>query len=62
MVRYSAVQVEAGGEGVKELLHMLGTKSGESPTVGILGYEGTGKTLGTIKRQQLLGGGGEEAP
>ncbi|CAK9037167.1 unnamed protein product [Durusdinium trenchii] len=42
----ACVQVEAGGEGVKELLHMLGARKsseGEGPTVGVLGYEGTGK-------------------
>ncbi|CAE7366333.1 Gnl3 [Symbiodinium natans] len=41
------VQVEAGGEGVAQLVQMLGFGPGakEEPTqqVGILGYEGTGK-------------------
>lgn len=36
--------MEGGGEGVKELVQVLGQMS-EGATVGIVGYEGTGKML-----------------
>lgn len=56
------VQVEAGGEGVKELLHVLqrSATGAESSVVGVLGFEGTGKKslLKALRREQAAGSSG----
>jgi len=55
------VQVEAGGEGVKELLHLLqkSATGAESTAVGVFGYEGTGKKslLKALRREAAAAGG-----
>ena len=54
-------EVEAGGEGVKELLHLLqkSTTGAESTAVGVFGYEGTGKKslLKALRREAAAAGG-----
>ena len=56
------LQVEAGGEGVKELLHVLqrSATGAESSVVGVLGFEGTGKKslLKALRREQAAGSSG----
>jgi len=57
------LQVEAGGEGVKELLHVLqrSATGAESSVVGVLGFEGTGKKslLKALRREQAAGSSGQ---
>lgn len=54
-------EVEAGGEGVKELLHLLqkSATGAESTAVGVFGYEGTGKKslLKALRREAAAAGG-----
>jgi len=51
------VQAEAGREGVKELLQLLGVAGEKPPTVGIVGYPGTGKRiLNKAMRAEVKGG------
>ena len=54
--------MEAGGEGVKELLHVLqrSATGAESSVVGVLGFEGTGKKslLKALRREQAAGSSG----
>ena len=56
------LQVEAGGEGAKELLHVLqrSATGAESSVVGVLGFEGTGKKslLKALRREQAAGSSG----
>lgn len=51
------VQAEGGREGVKELLLLLGVAGDKPPTVGIVGYPGTGKRiLNKAMRAEVKGG------
>ena len=54
--------MEAGGEGVKELLQLLqksAATGAESTAVGVFGYEGTGKKslLKALRREAAAAGG-----